>query len=284
MTARRKTGRMLVIGGAEDPDGEEMKILPHLVKMAGGKGARVLVCSAPSEKPEEKVRVYRKLFEAIGVAEVYEAPIRARRDTEDPDLMAAAEKASAVFFTGGDQLRLSALFAGTELSERVRTRLFESGVVVAGTSAGAAALSSTMLIGGRSGGTVRRADVGLAPGLGYWRDTVVDTHFNQRGRVHRLLAIFAHNPQVLGVGIDENTALELEPGKAFRVVGAGAVMVFNGRVTHTNAPDAGEEETLALTDSLVHVLPDGYGFDLRTKRPLLPNGEELPPTGEEGGA
>lgn len=275
---------MLVIGGAEDPDGEEMKILPHLVKMAGGKGARVLVCSAPSEKPEEKVRVYRKLFEAIGVAEVYEAPIRARRDTEDPDLMAAAEKASAVFFTGGDQLRLSALFAGTELSERVRARLFESGMVVAGTSAGAAALSSTMLIGGRSGGTVRRADVELAPGLGYWRDTVVDTHFNQRGRVHRLLTIFAHNPQVLGVGIDENTALELEPGKAFRVVGAGAVMVFNGRVTHTNAPDAGEEETLALTDSLVHVLPDGYGFDLRTKRPLLPDGEELPPTGAEGGA
>ena len=133
-----------------------------------------------------------------------------------------------------------------------------------------------MIIGGPSDGTVRRSDVELAPGFGFWRDTVVDTHFNQRGRVHRLLTIFAHNPQILGVGIDENTALELVSGKYFTVIGEGAVMVFDGRVTHTNAPDRGYSETLAVTDSMVHVLAEGYGFNLETKRPILPDGVEIP--------
>lgn len=277
---RRRNGRqghLLVIGGAEDPDENDMRILPHLVKMAGGKRARIVVCSSPSEEPEDKVEVYGRLFQKIGVAEVHGAAITDRNQAELPEHLEAVERATAVFFTGGDQLRLTALMAGTRFCENIRSRLYGDGLVVAGTSAGAAAMSSVMVIGGKGEGTVRREDVDLAPGLGYWRDTVVDTHFNQRGRVSRLLTIFAHNPQVLGIGIDENTAIDLVPGDGFTVVGAGAVMVFNGRVTHTNAPQASGDQTLAVTDSLVHVLPDGYGFNLRTKRPILPGGEEIPP-------
>jgi cyanophycinase len=270
--------RLLVIGGAEDPDEDEMTILPHLVKMAGGKRARIIICSSPSENPEEKVDTYGALFEKLGVAEVIAAPVTDRREADTPELLAAVKRATAVFFTGGDQLRLTALVAGTDFCEGIRSRLYGDGLIVAGTSAGAAAMSSVMIIGGRSEGTVRREDVSLAPGLGYWRDTVVDTHFNQRGRVSRLLTIFAHNPQVLGIGIDENTAIELVPGDRFTVVGEGVVMVFNGRVTHTNAPDASDDQTLAITDSVIHTLPSGYGFNLRTKRPILPGGEEIPPT------
>jgi cyanophycinase len=270
--------RLLVIGGAEDPDEDDMTILPHLVKMAGGKKARIVICSSPSENPEEKVDTYGELFEKIGVAEVIAAPITDRKEADDPRLLEAVERATAVFFTGGDQLRLTALIAGTSFCETIRTRLYGDGLIVAGTSAGAAAMSSVMIIGGRQKGTVRREDVSLAPGLGYWRDTVVDTHFNQRGRVSRLMTIFAHNPNVLGIGIDENTAIELVPGDRFTVVGEGAVMVFNGRVTHTNAADASDDETLAITDSVLHTLPAGYGFNLRTKRPILPDGEEIPPT------
>lgn len=270
--------RLLVIGGAEDPDEEDMAILPHLVEMAGGKNARVIICSSPSENPEEKVDTYGALFEKLGVAEVIPAAITDRNQAEDPELVEAVQRATAVFFTGGDQLRLTALMAGTTFCENIRSRLYGDGLVVAGTSAGAAAMSSVMIIGGTNEGTVRRQDVSLAPGLGYWRDTVVDTHFNQRGRVSRLLTIFAHNPQVLGIGIDENTAIDLVPGDRFTVVGEGVVMVFNGRVTHTNAPDASDDETLAITDSVIHTLPQGYGFNLRTKRPILPDGEEIPPT------
>ena len=269
--------RLLVIGGAEDPDEEDMTILPHLVRMAGGKHARVIICSSPSENPEEKVDTYGALFQKLGVAEVIPAAITDRSEAEDPELVEAVERATAVFFTGGDQLRLTALIAGTRFCENIRARLYGDGLVVAGTSAGAAAMSSVMIIGGTDEGTVRRQDVSLAPGLGYWRDTVVDTHFNQRGRVSRLLTIFAHNPNVLGIGIDENTAIDLVPGDRFTVVGEGVVMVFNGRVTHTNAPDASDDETLAITDSVIHTLPRGYGFNLRTKRPILPDGEEIAP-------
>jgi cyanophycinase len=271
-----REGHLLVIGGAEDPDEDGMRILPHLVEMAGGKNARIVVCSSPSENPRDKVEVYGKLFDRIGVAEVYGAPITNRNEADQPENLEAVERATAVFFTGGDQLRLTALLAGTDFAEKIRERLFGDGLIVAGTSAGAAAMSSVMVIGGKSEGTVRREDVDLAPGLGYWRDTVVDTHFNQRGRVSRLLTIFAHNPQVLGIGIDENTAIDLVPGEGFTVIGEGAVMVFNGRVTHSSAPQSSGDQTLSLTDSLVHVLADGYGFNLKTKRPILPGGEEIP--------
>lgn len=273
-----RAGRLLVIGGAEDPDEDDMTILPRLVEMAGGKRARIIVCSSPSENPEEKVDTYGALFEKLGVAEVIPAAITERRQADTPELLKAVERATAVFFTGGDQLRLTALVAGTDFCENIRARLYGDDLIVAGTSAGAAAMSSVMLIGGKEEGTVRREDVSLAPGLGYWRDTVVDTHFNQRGRVSRLLTVFAHNPQVLGIGIDENTAIDLVPGDRFTVVGDGVVMVFNGRVTHTNAPDASDDETLAITDSVIHTLPSGYGFNLRTKRPILPGGKEIPPT------
>ena len=270
-----RTGHLLVIGGAEDPDEKDMKILPHLVEMAGGSKARIVVCSSPSEEPEEKVDVYGRLFRKLGVEEVIPAAITERNQAADPELLEALERATAVFFTGGDQLRLTVLMAGSNFCERIRERLYGEGLVVAGTSAGAAAMSSVMIIGGASEGTVRRADVDLAPGLGYWRDTVVDTHFNQRGRPNRLLSIFAHNPQVLGIGIDENTAIDVVPGESFRVIGEGAVMVFSGQVTHTNAADAGSDDTLALTDAVVHVLPEEYGFDLKTGRPLLPDGTRI---------
>ena len=275
---KNRTGHLLVIGGAEDPDEDDMKILPHLVEMAGGKRARIVICSSPSEEPHEKAEVYGRLFEKLGVAEVIPAAITERNQASTPEILEAVDRATAVFFTGGDQLRLTALMAGSRMCERIRERLYGEGLVVAGTSAGAAAMSSVMIIGGASEGTVRRKDVDLAPGLGYWRDTVVDTHFNQRGRPNRLLTIYAHNPQVLGIGIDENTAIDVVPGEGFTVLGEGAVMVFDGRVTHTNAPDADAGDTLAITDSLVHVLADGYGFDLKRGRPRLPDGTVIEPS------
>jgi cyanophycinase len=274
MTSKRsrRKGHLLVIGGAEDPDEKDMKILPHLVEMGGGRKARVVICSSPSENPEEKVRVYGELFEQIGVAEVIPAAIKLRTEAHDPAYREVAERATVIFFTGGDQLRLTSVMAGSEFCETIRTRLYQDGLVVGGTSAGAAALSSVMIIGGPSDGTVRRSDVQMAPGLGYWRDVVVDTHFNQRGRVNRLLAVAAQNPQVLGIGLDENTAVDCVPGHQFTVIGQGVVTIVNGRVTHTNAAMVSGDEPLALTDSTVHVLPEGYRFDLAAKRPMMPDG------------
>lgn len=276
--AKRRIGRLVVIGGNEDKNEERMKILPYFVKLCGGRRARIVVCGAPSATPGQKERAYRNLFEKIGVKEVLDARIKTRQDAEKPETLAALAKATGVFFTGGDQLRLTTLIAGTPFGEQIRERLWTRGLVVGGTSAGAAAMSSTMVIGGSDRGTVRRKDVDLAPGLGYWRDATIDTHFAQRGRISRLLAIFAENPQILGIGLDEDTAIDVIPGKEFHVVegSAGAAFVFDGVVTHTNAPEVGNSSVLALTDSIVHVLPEGYGFDIRKMRPILPNGRRVP--------
>lgn len=276
----RKIGRLLVIGGAEDPDENDMKILPHFVEMCGGRSARIVVCGASSEDAHKKERKYKTLFEKIGVAYVHESQIDERHDAEDQELVECTRTATGVFLPGGDQLRLTSLIAGTKFGNIVADRLFHDGLVVGGTSAGAAAMSGTMVISGSNEGTVRRADVRVAPGLSYWRDVAIDTHFSQRGRVSRTLTIFAQNPQVLGVGIDENTAVDVEPGVKFKVLGEGAVYVFDGTVTHSNAGDVGDESVLAVTDSLIHVLPEGYGFDLAAKRPLLPSGEKIPKRGD----
>jgi cyanophycinase len=270
-----KVGRLVVIGGAEEKDGGDMDILARVVELAGGDRARIIVCSSPAGEAEEVYETYRKVFEKLGVAEVIPAVIEERNEADVPELLEAVQRATGVFFTGGDQLKLVALVAGTHFAEGIRARLFHDGLIVAGTSAGAAAMSSVMLIGGSDEGSVRRADVSLSPGLGLWRDTVVDTHFNQRGRVSRLMTVFAHNPQVLGIGIDENSAVEVELGDRFTVLGENAVMVFNGHVTHSSAPKASDEDVLALTDALVHVLPKGYGFDLQRHRPILPSGDRV---------
>src|SRR4051812_37327818 len=168
MADERNVGRLLAIGGGEEPDEDHMQILPYFVEMCGKRSARIIVCGASSEKPKEKERKYRALFEKIGVADVYEASIAERHDGEDASLVDCARRATGVFFTGGDQLRLTSLVAGTKFGDVVADRLFNDGLVVGGTSAGAAAMSSTMVISGSSEGTVRRKDVQLAPGLNYW--------------------------------------------------------------------------------------------------------------------
>ncbi len=272
----RILGRLLIIGGAEDPDENDMCILPHFVKMCGGKRARILVCGAPAEKVQEKERTYKQLFERIGVASVVETHIRSRVDTLDDELVEATRRATGVFFTGGDQLRLTSVVAGTKFGEYLQERLWSEGLVVGGTSAGAAAMSSSMLIGGADDGSVRRDDIRLAPGFGLMRDVIIDTHFAQRGRISRLLAVLAQNPEILAIGIDENTAIEFDPSRRrFTVLGQGATFVCDGTVTYSNAAEAGEKDVLVMTDSLLHVLAAGYGFDFVTKRPLLPNGRTI---------
>lgn len=268
-------GRLLAIGGAEDPDEKKMEILPYFVRMCGGKRARILVCGSPSEHPSQKERTYARLFRKIGVADVMKAALADRNEAEDHDNVSLVDRATGVFFTGGDQMRLTSLVAGTLFGERIRERVWNEGLNIAGTSAGAAAMGSTMITGGKDDGTVKRADVDLAPGLGYWREAVIDTHFSERGRVSRMLTVFAQNPQILGIGIDGDTAVDVKPGERFTVVGKGAVFVFDGRVTFSSAPDASKNSVVAITDTVVHVLPAGFGFNLKSKRPISDKGRAI---------
>jgi cyanophycinase len=277
MTARsgNRHGRLLVIGGAEDMDTDDMLILPRLVEIAGGGNARVMVCAVATGEPGESLREYRKVFRKIGVAELTSVALRDRSEGSDEKTLRALEAADCFFMTGGDQLRITSVLAGTPLADLIMRRHLEDGLLVAGTSAGAAAMSFTMIAGGQAG-TVRRSDVDLSPGLGFWHGAVVDTHFDRSGRVHRLMSVFGQNPGILGIGIDEDTAAEVIPGERFTVLGRRSVMVFDGRVSHTNAADVGDDEPMALVGSTVHVLPAGYGFDLQEKRVILPDGSMAP--------
>jgi cyanophycinase len=266
---RRRRGRLLLIGGNEDMDEQDMRILPTLVRHAGGDNARLLVCAAASSDPDKSLQAYAKVFKKIGAERVECSPLNSREEANSDELMAMFEQCTGVFFTGGDQLRITSLMAGTRFGKRVKDRFQQEGFFVSGTSAGAAAASSTMIIRG-IGDTVRRDAVELAPGLGYLRDATVDTHFDRGGRVHRLMTVFAQNPAMMGIGIDEDTALDLAPNGKFTVLGRGVVMVFDGHVTHTNAAEVSGRDAIALTDVRVHVLPEKYGFDVRARTPIIP--------------
>jgi cyanophycinase len=267
-TTRRRRGRLLLIGGNEDMDERDMRILPRLVTLAGGKQSRILVCAAASAEPEHSLDAFERDLGKLGVGEVFRSPLNSRQEADSDELLDMLERSTAVLLTGGDQLRATSTMAGTRFGDRLKEGYQRRGLLVAGTSAGAAAMSSTMIIRG-IGDTVRRDAVELAPGLGFLRNITVDTHFDRGGRVHRLMTVLAQNPATLGVGIDEDTAVEIANRKLM-VWGKGIVMVFDARAAHTNAAEVTGKEPMALTDIKVHVLPERYGLDLKTLTPIVP--------------
>ncbi|HZG67828.1 MAG TPA: cyanophycinase, partial [Herpetosiphonaceae bacterium] len=174
--------------------------------------------------------------------------------------------AAGVFFSGGDQLRISSQIGDTPIELRVR-EIHESGGVIAGTSAGASMMSETMLVKGTSGESHKIGDLHMAPGLGLVRNVIIDQHFAERGRFGRLFGAVAHNPRELGIGIDEDTALVLQDSH-FEVVGNGCVYVADGTgVTRSNIAEARPERALSMYDVRLHVLSSGDTFDLAKRRP-----------------
>lgn len=262
-------GPVIVVGGNEDKTGAQV-ILRRFVALAGGSGARLMVLTTAAADPVATGDLYRRLFLSLGAAEVTVARVDEREEARSETVLAALGQATGIYFTGGDQLRITATLGGTPLYQALMRRHGE-GLVIAGTSAGASAVSDTMIIGGREETEPTLAAITLAPGLGLLRQAVVDQHFAQRGRIGRLLAAVAQNPQILGLGIDEDTAMVVYPEGQFTVLGTGAVTVLDGQtIEHSNASEAGAEEPLALTGVRLHILPAGYGFDLAQRRAFPP--------------
>ena len=266
---RKPNGRLLLIGGSERFD-ERGELLSHLIDLAGGRDAKILVCAPASRYPEEVLPDYDERLLDLGAGRLANHAIEDRHASEDPELLEKLERATAVFFTGGDQFRLTSHVAGTAFSRLMWERFVNDGLVVSGTSAGATAMGSTMIASARSHGRVRLADVTVGMGLGYLPDTVIDSHFNERSRINRLLTIFAQNSQILGLGIDENTALDMRPGEPFTVLGTGAVTVLDGRVSYSNAAEVTETQVMALSGVTVHVVPRGFSFDIEQREFLEP--------------
>lgn len=263
----KRRGTLVIIGGHEDKEGERAILREVARRLDGGK---LVLATVASHRPEGYLKDYRRGFEGLGVGKIVELYVEERVETEDRDKLGVFDDAAGVFFSGGDQLRITSQIGDTGIEQRVRA-IFERGGVVAGTSAGAAAMSETMLVKGSSAESHRIGDLHMAPGLGLIRDVIIDQHFAERGRFGRLLGAVAHNPRVLGLGIDEDTAVVVE-GDRFGVIGSGAVYVVDGsNVSHSNIAEAEPERTLSMHDVRMHVLSAGDAFDLAHRRPLPPD-------------
>ncbi len=258
-----ETGPLIIIGGHEDKEGERI-ILKEVVRhMAGDK---LVVATVASHQPEGYFDTYREVFAALGVKELVELYIEERSESRDEAARDILKDAAGVFFTGGDQLRISSQIGDTPIERRIR-ELYENGAVIAGTSAGASVMSETMLVKGPSAESYRIGELHMAPGLGLVRDMIIDQHFAERGRYGRLLGAVAHNPRLLGVGIDEDTAIVLK-GRDFRVIGSGAAYVVDGeRATHSNIAEARSDHALSMFDVRMHVLSSGDSFDIDRRKP-----------------
>jgi cyanophycinase len=271
----RGPGPLMVIGGAEDKL-KRRTILGEFVAASGGADARIVVIPTASNIGDEVVEVYDALFRRLGAGEVAACRPESREDAHDPDLVKLVDEATGVFMTGGNQLKLSAVICGTPVGDAV-VRAHERGVVVGGTSAGASIQSSHMVAFGRGGTTPKQRMTQVAAGLGLIGTTVIDQHFEQRNRYGRLLMIVSQSPQLLGIGVDEDTCatVTVEDGhEVLRVSGRGAVTILDPARLVTNSYEAKRSSPLLASGIVLHVLPAGTAYDL-TERVLLPRAVQV---------
>jgi cyanophycinase len=218
----QRAGQLVIIGGAEEQTGEAM-ILRRFRDLCGGEHARIAVLGTATRLPTEVGEGYLTAFRALGVEEVVFLPLASRAEANAAETIEILDSVDGVFFTGGAQRRITAIVRGTRV-ERWLPEKVEQGLVIAGTSAGAAMMSSTMILGDADTRPAPSA-VALGPGLGFLPGTVIDMHLTERRRLPRLLAAVARLPHHLGIGIDENTALIVD-GTRFEVIGAGTVTII----------------------------------------------------------
>ncbi|MET0901854.1 MAG: cyanophycinase, partial [Acidimicrobiales bacterium] len=268
--ARSGEGDLLVIGGAEDKLGKRT-VLNEFVRRAGGSDARIAVIPTASSLGPEIIDVYAALFGRLGAAEVYGVRPEDRDQAQSAEMVKELDRATGIFMTGGNQLKLSTVIAGTAFADAI-LEARGRGVTIAGTSAGASIQSSHMVAFGPGGSTPKQRMTQVAAGLGLVEICVIDQHFAQRNRYGRLLMIVSQSPQLLGMGVDEDTAAIItrtEEAEMLRVVGRGSVTLFDGSHMVSNAHEAKERRPILASGVVLHVLPQGAEFDL-TSRKLVP--------------
>ena len=260
----RQRGWIIPIGGAEEKDNAPA-ILKRFVQLAGGDRADIVVVPTASQMRDTGVR-YERLFAALGAERVTAIDFDTRRDAEEGGRLKRLQQATGVFFTGGNQLRLSTLIGGTSIAKTVRA-LNAAGVPVAGTSAGAAFISEHMIAFGDEGSSPIAGSVRLAPGLGLTNRFIIDQHFRQRDRLGRLLTALAYNPFAIGLGLDEDTAAFIAPDNTVHVQGSGGITVVDAAEVQFSSMDSiAEGQPVCLLGVKLHILTQGATFNLHTRQ------------------
>ncbi|MDB4879149.1 MAG: Cyanophycinase [Gemmatimonadetes bacterium] len=282
-TGARGGGSLVIIGGHEDRTGEKL-ILREVASRLGEDG-KIVVCDIASSVPDALWEEYEPAFRALGVPHVFRLSISRREEASEPRAMRILEGATGVFFTGGDQLKITSQLGDTPVFSRM-LEIFEGGGVIAGTSAGASVMSETMMVqGGQEGSHKIKSALLMAPGFGLARDMLIDQHFAERGRMARLIGAVSQNPRMLGIGIDEDTAIIVEQSNRFDVLGEGAVYIVDASTTtYSNIGEEESERTLSSFGLTVHMLSQGDHFDLATRTPTPRPAEIMEKRQEERGS
>jgi cyanophycinase len=281
-------GKLIVIGGAEDKGtdlekGEihrsnlnffELGILRRFIEEAGGPSARIEIITTASMIPNEVGNNYLNAFGRIGCTNVGVMHIRNRQDVVNDEYLERVRHCEAVMFSGGNQMRLSAIFGGTLMLDILLNRSQDEPFTVAGTSAGAMAMSNTMIYEGNAMRAHLKGEVKITTGLGFIDDVIIDSHFEKRGRFGRLSQAVATNPQCIGIGLGEDTGMLLTEGNKLEAIGSGLVVIIDGHdILHSNIADIPDGNPISIENLKVHFCEKGNGYLLK-ERKFLPEASE----------
>lgn len=265
---KKLIGNLIIIGGAEDKEGKK-EILRKVCNSIDKSEDTLLIATIATECPKEAAARYKRVFNELKVKKIKVLDITERIEAFDDENINLINESSLIFFTGGDQLRITSLIGGTPVYDALKESI-KNGTFMVGTSAGASVMSDTMIVQGEDEKSPRKCTLKMAPGLGFIRDVIIDQHFAQRGRIGRLLAGIAQNPEVLGIGIDENTAIIVGEDGIIEIIGEGAVYFIDGStITYTNVSELHCDDILSMHDIKLHVLTSGEKFDLIRRSPFV---------------
>jgi cyanophycinase len=258
-------GWIIPIGGAEEKENSP-QILRRFVELCGANGpADIVIVPTASQLANTGAR-YERIFTELGAARVSAMDFDTRRDCEESGRLERLKSATGVFFTGGNQLRLSTILGGTSVAKALRL-MNAAGVHMAGTSAGAAFISEHMIAFGEEGASPIAGAVRLAPGLGLTNRFIIDQHFRQRDRLGRLLAALAFNPFAIGLGLDEDTAAFIGPDNTLEAAGSGSITVVDASGIEFSSMDvAAEGQPVCMLGIAIHILIAGATFNLHTRQ------------------
>ena len=275
-------GILIPVGGAEDKGTDlelgiiqrnnlnffELGILRTIADQVGSKDARIEVVTTASSIPDEVGENYLSAFSKIGILNVGHIKVRNREDAINEEFLERVRTCKAIMFSGGNQLRLTAIFGGTPFLDILHDRYMnEENFVIAGTSAGAMAMSNTMIYQGNATNAHLKGEVKMTTGLAFMKDVIIDSHFNKRGRFPRLAQAVAANPTAIGIGLGEDTGVLVRDGHLLEAIGSGSVIIIDGKnIRHNNIADIDEGSPVSVEGLLVHILEKGNQYNARTRK------------------
>lgn len=274
-SSSRKTpkGLLVAVGGNEDKD-HDLFILRSIISLVDKEGSdpiKIELIPTASEIPMEVSSSYEKAFSMIEGCKLNIMHIKSRDEAQDSALINRIKKADVVFFSGGDQLRITSILGGSPVLKEIRKRFYHEGLIVVGTSAGAAAMPETMIYGGMATEALLKGAVHMTAGMGLLSRVIIDSHFIKRGRFSRLMQIISSNPGHIGIGLGEDTGVVIEKNRYIKAIGSGLVVIFDGQdLRYTNITDVSEGEAIAIENIRVHTIVKGYGYDLKRRKYLKP--------------